>query len=208
MSQMEKVRDHRGPMLPKVLVFLLLVFGTGATVYLIGNNEVHTPTYTNAFSMFFTILCHVGIVVSSDPLFLAYFTLLIDIYVFIFQIGPAAMFGLRAVNFRLYPSKFTYLFAERSSTKMSRMFGANMLNCFIVPTLCYITLQAVEDLHSYMVVPGCLWFALAASSVFTNQYLLLAPLWLTKHFIKFTAFAFLMTLNYSYRAFVNSAEYD
>ena len=64
MAQMENLREHRGPLLPKALVLLFLLFGLGGSFYLVSSSDVHTPSYTNGFSLFFTVLCHVGIVVS------------------------------------------------------------------------------------------------------------------------------------------------
>lgn len=74
--------------------------------------------------------------------------------------------------------------------------------------MCYLTLTAVDQLHDYMAYPMVLWFAMAASGVFTSQHLLSCPLWLTRSFKVFTAFAFATSLPFAYRAFANQVNYN
>ena len=65
MSQIENYREHSGPVMPKVITFLLLVLGLAGSVYFISTNELFTAGYTNGFSIYFTVLCHLGLVVSN-----------------------------------------------------------------------------------------------------------------------------------------------
>ena len=117
------------------------------------------------------------------------------------------MVGLRAMNFQLYPQKFAYLFANRARPLTERVLTSDWLNVLLVPFLCYATLTAVEPLHDLMVLPAVLWFGLASSALFMSQHLLLAPLWLTRTFQFFTAFALLTSLTFCYRAVANKIEY-
>jgi len=151
MNQMEHLRNDNPPIAPRVLTALLLLSGGGTALYQMVSNDVFTPGYANSFSMFWTTLCHVGIV-----------------------IGPAALFGLRAVNFRLYPQKYAYLVEQHvQSNVFARAFTSTHFNTFLVPMMCFITLTQVDQLHEFMVVPATLWLLLAYSSVFVHQKLLL-----------------------------------
>ena len=117
------------------------------------------------------------------------------------------MFGLRAANFKLYPQKFAYLFAGRTQALMVRVFTSDWLNSLVVPSLCFLTLAAVDQLHDFLVVPAVLWFPLTTSATFVRQQLLLSPLWLTHTFKYFAAFAFLFSLSFSYQAFADKLEF-
>lgn len=77
----------------------------------------------------------------------------------------------------------------------------------IVPFLCYLTLTGVDSLHDYMVVPAFLWLGLAASAVFVNQHLLASPLFLTRWYKFFAAFALLGSATLCYRATANKIEF-
>lgn len=181
---MEDLRSHSGPMKPKLLVAALLVAGMGTTLYMFCNNDVHTPGYTNSLSLIFTILCNVGIVM-----------------------GPAALFGLHSLNFRLYPKKFSYLFTQKSNALTYRVFASKSVNYLAVPLLCLGTLTLADSVDRCLVLPAIFWFALTMSSLFMHQQLLMVPLWLTKDFTKITAFAFLTTVSLSYRAIANEFEF-
>ena len=78
------------------------------------------------------------------------------------------MVGLRAMNFKLYPQKFAHLFANRSQALSEKVLTSDWLNVLLVPFLCYVTLEAVDQLHDFMVVPAVLWFGLATSAIFTS----------------------------------------
>ena len=198
---MEHLRSDNPPIAPRVLTALLLLSGSGTAVYQMITHDVFTPEYANSFSIFWATLCHVGIVVSIKD-FQLYLSFIFS------QIGPAALFGFRAANFRLYPQKYAYLVEQQvHSNMLARAFTSRHFNTFLVPMMCFLTLTQVDQLHEFMVVPATLWLLLAYSSIVAHQRLLIQPLWFTRHFSYFAAFAFVGSFSLCYRQFAHRIEY-
>ena len=77
---MPEFAPEKIPFVSKLVVFASLFFGISGLTYILSTCEQFTPVHTNAQNLFYSMLCHLGIV-----------------------IGPATLFALKCTNYTVYP---------------------------------------------------------------------------------------------------------
>ena len=77
------------PLISKGAVTASLLLGSGQLMYSLGTNYFYSPGLTNSINLFTSLLCHVGIV-----------------------IGPASIYGMRLLNYSVYPRNYRPLMEE------------------------------------------------------------------------------------------------
>lgn len=84
---MDDLRNDSGHLPSKLMISFFSVASLGSLVYFYGFNDFYTKQSTDACNIFLSAIFHMGIV-----------------------IGPAALVGIKSLGFKLYPSKYQYLF--------------------------------------------------------------------------------------------------
>ena len=162
----------------------LFLFGAGCVTYCLGGFDLYTPTNSNAYSVFISLLCHLGIV-----------------------IGPASLFALKATNFSVYPSLYAPALMTRKNLlnlgAIQSRFAKTMTS---LPVLAAIPLglQAAaltlcDSLNLFYPIPLLIWFVLLAAAMTYQARALLAPLWLARQFLYFAGFGSLATVFLGYK---------
>ena len=79
-AQLPELAPEKIPLVSRVLLLSCLFFGLSGVTYYLSAREYFSPGHTNAQNLFFSLMCHLGVV-----------------------IGPAALFALKCTNYSVYP---------------------------------------------------------------------------------------------------------
>ena len=75
------------------------------------------------------------------------------------------MIGIKYLGFRMYPSKYNYLFKENSKSFIGKILTSSLFIGTLIPSIAFVSLILIDSLNLYFIAPGVLWLALSASSV-------------------------------------------
>ena len=153
------------PGLSKVIVTAAFLFGAGALTCCLGCSDLYTPANTNAYSLFISLLCHLGVVV-----------------------GPASLFALKATRFSVYPSLYAPALTSRSNLlNLGTVQSGFAKGLTSLPVLASVplwlqasALTLCDSLNLYCAFPLIGWFCLLVAAMTYQARSMLAPLWLAR----------------------------
>ena len=172
------------PRVSKVVLVSALLFGVIGLVYSLSFFDVFTPRNSNAYCLFQSLICHLGIVV-----------------------GPAALFALKMTNYSVYPSIYGPALASRRNLlnlgTMQGWFAKGIVSLpaiTILPlALTSLALSLSDSLNMYYTPPALFWLAFVTSAMHYQSRAMLVPLWLSRQFYFYAGFGVFSTIITGYK---------
>jgi hypothetical protein len=172
------------PRVSKVVLLSGLLFGIVGLVYSLSCFEVFTPGNSNAYCLFQSLICHLGIVV-----------------------GPAALFALKMTNYSVYPSIYAPALASRRNllnlSKIQGWFAKGVVSLPAITAipigLIALVLNLSDELNMYYAPPALFWLAFITSAMHYQSRAMLVPLWLSRQFSFSAGFGVFTTVISGYK---------